>query len=214
MPAPLLASYIALWLLVLVLLAGFLVMARQIGVLHTRLPSRTARMVNAGPDIGDRIEPFEAADLFGRPVKLPSPGGKNTLLVFVSATCRACVGVVTGLKSLRRTEGDTLRIILVALAGGGPDSHRSFAKRYRLAFPYLVGSDLSTKYRIGVTPYAVLLDPEGVVYSKGVVNHLEDVESLLHVADLTTEERRQWALPLSEWVESPVEEDRSSQSQS
>jgi methylamine dehydrogenase accessory protein MauD len=211
MPAPLVASYVALWLLVLVLLAGFLVMARQIGVLHTRLPSRTARMVNAGPDIGDRFELFEATDLFGRHVKIPPAGTRNTLLVFVSATCGACAAVVTGLKSLRRTERETLNIILVALAGGDADSHRSFAKRHRLPFPFIVGSDLSQKYRIGLTPYAVLLGPDGIVYSKGVVNQVQDIESLLNVADLSTEERRQWALPLSEWSESPIEENRSQQ---
>jgi hypothetical protein len=47
-----LISYVALWLLVTLLLLAVFTLARQVGILHTRLGPVGARMVNAGLEIG------------------------------------------------------------------------------------------------------------------------------------------------------------------
>ena len=57
-------------------------------------------------------------------------------------------------------------------------------ERHKLAqVPCTVSLDLNEKYQVTTAPYAVLIDAQGVVRSKGAVNHAEHLESLLNVLD-------------------------------
>ena len=58
MSALLTGSYIALWILVIFLTLALAALARQIGILYRRLAPAGARIMNAGPTIGERIVPF------------------------------------------------------------------------------------------------------------------------------------------------------------
>ena len=46
-------------------------------------------------------------------------------------------------------------------------------------FPYVISPVVGMTYQVGKLPYAVLIDEEGVVRAKGLVNSREHLESLL-----------------------------------
>src|ERR1043166_3584084 len=101
----LIASYGLLWITVLLLAAGVVALARQIGLLYGRLGQVPARVENAGPAIGEHLAPLVVADIYGAPVTIPTPN-KNSLLVFVSRTCSLCGRIMLAVRSLMIVEQD------------------------------------------------------------------------------------------------------------
>jgi methylamine dehydrogenase accessory protein MauD len=67
-----LISYLSLWLIVIALAFLVLVLARQIGLLHSRLRPSGAMITNEGPEIGEMVPEAELVDLKGRPFKIVS----------------------------------------------------------------------------------------------------------------------------------------------
>jgi methylamine dehydrogenase accessory protein MauD len=179
-----LASYVGLWLLVMVMLLGFLALARQVGLLNRRVPPYGARAANPGPDIGDRAPLVETQDLDGRPVVVGDGGGKRMLVVFLSGGCETCADLVPAIRSLARSERNSTATVVVSFDTEG--ATREFVARHKLdGIPVVVsGGKVGDAYEISGTPYAVLVDEQGVVRSKGMVNHLEHLESLVVAADL------------------------------
>jgi len=188
-------SYVALWALVLVACVGVLVLGKQVGTLLIRVPPRTARMTNAGPDIGHQIESFKLVDLAGNDISIPSATGARQMIVFLSAGCRSCSKIAPALRTIQYEERE-LEIIFAGI-GGSPAGHKGFAESHNLLDGYVNGTTLAARYSIWTAPYAMLIDHTGEVISKGVVNELEDINSLLQVADLPDDARLAWAKPLS-----------------
>lgn len=61
---------------------------------------------------------------------------------------------------------------------------RLFEEKTKLPpIPIVSGSTLAAAWKIGGTPWAVLIDSGGIVRAKGLVNHLEHIESLINVLD-------------------------------
>lgn len=179
-----LISYLALWLVVMLLLFALFVLARQIGLLHRRIGPLGARMTNAGPAVGERVPALHAVDLQGRPVELGYTRGKQTLVVFVSATCTSCTELAPAIRSIWKSERATHDVVLVSL-GGDETTNRAFVARHKLSdIPYVVSSDLGLAYQVLTTPYGLLIDQQGILRAKGIVNHLEHLESLLNAAQL------------------------------
>jgi hypothetical protein len=86
------------------------------------------------------------------------PPGRATLVGFTSAGCPVCHQIVPGLRVLERDPA--LAVVHAAYEdSGGPELHAAFD--------------------VPGTPYAVYLDPAGVVRAKGTVNTLEQLESLV-----------------------------------
>lgn len=179
-----LISYLALWAIVAFLLLAVFVLARQVGLLHRRIGLSPARMENAGPKIGELVPELKAFDLDGREVSLGSDRSKRTLLVFISATCSSCDALAPALRSVWKSEGDALKVILVSL-GGDEATNRNFITRNKLGgIPYIVSTDVGFQYSVLSPPYGLLIDEHRVLRAKGVVNHLEHLESLFNAANL------------------------------
>lgn len=180
----LIVSQIGLWVLVIVLLVTVFALARQIALLHRRIPAVGARMTDAGPAIGKQGPRFQGRDLFGREVSLGFSGKKQTLLVFVSPDCPACGDIMVALRSIQRSERRHLEIILVALRGSEQEN-REFAARHALQEEkYLLSSELGELYQVASSPYGVLIGADGTVRAKGIVNHLEHLVSLLNADEV------------------------------
>lgn len=173
-------SYVLLWVIVLTLALATVVLARQVGVLHSRLPPYGARMTNVGPAIGDQLEPRQIDDLSGRQASLTTPADKEaTLLVFITPGCSACTELLPAVRSLSRSDGAALNLVLVSL-DGDEATNRSYVETHRLrGTPYVLAPELRLMLGIGSTPYALLLDAQNVVRAKGVANNLEQLASLL-----------------------------------
>ena len=175
-----LVSNVALWVLSLVNLAAVFVLARQIGVLHGRLPPVGARGNPGGPPLGETLEPVAGAAIDGSvsPVVLP-PTERRQLIVFITTDCSACADLMPAVRSLAHSDSPTLTTTIVSLSGT-IDDNRPFVKAHRLhRVRYVLAPEARSAYAIPVTPFAVLVDEHGSVVSKALVNRMEQLESLL-----------------------------------
>lgn len=186
-------TYVLLWVLVLTLAMTTIFLARQLGVLSRQLGPVGAMMANPGPDLNTAVEEITLRDLDGSAIALGGPHTKSRLIVFVSPGCPSCEDVATALRSVHRSERRSLDVIIV---GSGTESlvHEEFRKRHLLeAVPYIMSSEFRDRMNIAAVPYALLLDQEGILRSKGLVNSLSQVESLLNVLDTGYESAQQRA---------------------
>lgn len=168
---------------VLVLILAVIALARQIGILHTRLAPAGALMTTAGPKVGDKAPALSIPDINGKPVAIgagPSEAGmvrKPQLILFVSPSCPICKELVPVAKSMARAE----KLSLVFGSDGGQlNKHQNYVAKMGLEdYPYVVSLELGMKFEVGKLPYAVLIDQHGVLRSKGLVNSREHLESLV-----------------------------------
>lgn len=179
----LLISNVLLWIATLGLGLLVLVLARQIGVLHERIAPVGALAIDSGPKVGELAPAMELAALDGRVIGLGRPRERGLLLFFLSPTCPVCKKLLPVLRSMQTAEARTLEIVLAS--DGALDEHRRFQQAERLdSFPYLVSAELGMGFRVAKLPYAVLIDADGRIRGKGLVNNREQIESLLEAREL------------------------------
>jgi methylamine dehydrogenase accessory protein MauD len=180
----LLCSYFALWMFVIVLFLTVAVLARQIGLLHARLSPVGARMMRIGPEIGQLIARHSVADIEGRMLELGGEQEKSTMILFLSPTCDSCAELAPLLRHLWKNERRHTNFAVIALAGD-QQLNREFILEHRLGgVSYAISPELGREFTILHPPYAVVLDPSGLVKAKGVVNTVEHLESLLNSDEL------------------------------
>ena len=176
----LVVSQMVLWLVILSLGATVFALARQIGVLHERVAPLGALMTDRAADIGDRAQRFEVTDIAGGRVQIGGERAqqKSQLLLFVSPACPMCKKLLPAARSFARREQRHLDLVLVG--DGERGEHERLARGHGLeGVPLVISPVVGMSYGIGKLPYAVLIDHEGVVRGKGLVNSREHLESLL-----------------------------------
>ena len=143
------ASYVLLWIAVLVLGLTTVALLRQVGVLHTRLRPMGAHFAGEGPQ---RLAPAPAADVFDY--------GRSglTLLAFVSPECQVCAVLLPSLRALDRQYDD----LTVHIVDHAPET-----------------TGLFRAFNVSSTPYIVTVDHYGIVRVRGVANSLEQVEVMI-----------------------------------
>ncbi len=188
---PLVIAVIVLWVVVIALLFVVFALARQVGILFERVAPMGALMTDAGPKIGEASPHFDLMTLDGKPLAIGGSSARNTLVFFLSTTCPVCKKLLPVLKSMRAAEGKSLDIVLAS--DGDHAAHLAFHKAAGLGdFPYVLSPDLGMTYRINRLPFAVLLDRQGVVRGKGLVNSREQLESLMNANDLGHASIQDW----------------------
>ena len=143
------ASYVLLWLAVLVLSAAVVALLRQIGVLHARLHPLGVHFAGEGPDLDVAAPGVPAVDYRDRPL---------TVLAFTSPTCEVCATLRPSLHVLGRQYRE-LNMHVIDL----DDRTRS----------------VFSAFNVRSTPYVVTVDRHGIVQGRGVANSLEQVEVLV-----------------------------------
>jgi methylamine dehydrogenase accessory protein MauD len=178
-------SNVALWILVLVLAAVALALVRQVGVLHERIAPAGALMLQRGLAVGEPAPLLEVADLEGQAHRLGAAraDGRSTLLLFVSPTCPVCKSLLPAVKSSRRDERRWLEVILAS--DGDSTEQREFVRNQGLdGIPYVVSGALGLAYQVSRLPFAALLDEQGILRARGLVNSREHLESLFEAKRL------------------------------
>ena len=178
-------SNIVLWVLVLVLAAVVLALARQVGVLHERIAPAGALMLNRGLTVGEPGPALEVADLAGRAHRVGSPraDGRSTLLLFVSPSCPVCKSLLAAVKSSAKDERAWMDVILAS--DGDRAEQSEFVRTQGLdGIPYVVSAALGLAYQVGRLPFAALLDERGILRARGLVNSREHLESLFEAKRL------------------------------
>ncbi|MEM8902343.1 MAG: thioredoxin domain-containing protein [Actinomycetota bacterium] len=121
------ASYVALWIAVVVLGLAVVVLLRQIGVLHARLQPMGVHFAGEGPELGG------AAPAAG-PIDYSSP---MTLVAFTSTTCEACAALRPALAAVERSYDG---VSLVEIEAG--DATKATFRAFNVSnTPYLVAVD-------------------------------------------------------------------------
>jgi methylamine dehydrogenase accessory protein MauD len=178
-------SNTVLWVLVLVLAAVVLALVRQVGVLHERIAPAGALMLHRGLTVGEAAPVVEVADLEGRAHRLGSArtDGRSTLLLFVSPSCPVCKTLLPAVKSSRSDERTWMDVIL-ASDGERAEQLAFVAKQGLDGIPYVVSSALGLAYQVSRLPFAALVDENGVLRARGLVNSREHLESLFEAKRL------------------------------
>jgi len=180
---PLVISSLLLWVVIVILTIAVLALARQIGILHTRLAPAGALMTSAGPKVGELAPELEIDDINQRPLKIGGQRQKAQLILFVSPTCPICKTLVPTARSLARSERGRLDVAF-ASDGGDVEQHRRYVADMGMdGHPYVVSLELGMRFEVGKLPYAVLIGADGVLRSKGLVNSREHLESLVESMD-------------------------------
>jgi methylamine dehydrogenase accessory protein MauD len=171
---------ILLTVVLLLVIFAVIALARQVGILHTRLAPAGALMTDTGPKLGELVSGMSIPDINGKPVLIGAANenaGMAQLLLFVSPTCPICKDLVPVAKSMARSEKLSL---VFGSDGGEADAHIAYIEKMKLEdYPYVVSLELGMRFEVGKLPYAVLIDETGVLRSKGLVNSREHLESMV-----------------------------------
>ena len=178
----LLISNIDLSLVVLFL--GFLLVGtlRALGLLSWRLeqlevttPSRLGR---SGLKPGKKAPDFTLASTAGGEVALHDFAGRQVLLVFVQCGCGPCHAIVPELNRLASRSG---AVQILAINNAEPEAARKWAAESGARFPVLAQQawKVSKRYEVFATPFAFLIDEEGIVRSKGIVSSKQHIGYVL-----------------------------------
>jgi len=184
MSTGLLISNVVLWILVAGLALTVLALARQVGILHERIAPAGALMVRGGPKVGEQAPVIAVTDMGGHDLSLGQKRNDalSTLIFFLSPTCPVCKTLLPVLKSSRKSEREWLEVILTS--DGDIVEQQAFINEYQLGdFTYVLSTNLGMTYQVGKLPFAILIDHEGIIRSKGLVNSREHLESLFEAKE-------------------------------
>jgi len=196
----LIVSNVLLWLAVVALSALVLVLMRQIGVLHERVAPAGALVGREGPRPGEAAPALEVVDWHGDPLRIGGRDGAATLLFFVSSRCPICKVLLPIVPDVCAAEDPDLRLVIAS--DGSREEHADWVREHGLERGHFVlSAQLGMAYQIGRLPYAVLLDGDGIVRARGLVNTREHLESLF-------EARRRGVASVQEFLARGPDDDR------
>jgi methylamine dehydrogenase accessory protein MauD len=177
---------VVLFAMVLGLSIAVFALSRQVGILFERVAPMGALIIDAGPKVGAASPLFEVPTLSGGKLKLGGASERSTLLFFLSPTCPVCKKLLPVLRSMRPVEAQWLSVVLAS--DGDAASHERFAQANHLqTFPYVLSTELGVGFRVSRLPFAVLIDEQGIVRAKGLINNREQLESLFSAKELGIE---------------------------
>jgi methylamine dehydrogenase accessory protein MauD len=176
-----LGSYVALW--VVVLLLGFLLLGalRALGLQGWRLEQLEAtaptRVGRSGLKPGKAAPEFTLPNATGGEVKLRDFAGRKVLLVFAQSGCGPCHRVMPDLNRLQAAG----EVQVLVVNNGELEETRAWAAGSRARFPVAVQEhySLSRRYEVFATPYAFLIDERGVIAGRGIVNNRQHIGYIL-----------------------------------
>ncbi len=173
----LVVSQILLWLTIVGMGVVIFALVRQVGILHERISPMGALVTDKGPEVGDLAPSLTVNDIAGRPVQIgrPAAHAKGRLLLFVSPSCPICKKLLPIAKSFSR--GERLEVVLVG--DGDLEEQRRMIREHGLEDEtYVNAPQVGMAFQVGKLPYAILIDADGVIRAKGLVNSREHLESL------------------------------------
>ena len=173
-------STVFLW--VLVLLLGFLLLGAlrsiewlrwRVEQLEATMPSRVGR---GGLRPGKKAPDFTLPSASGGEVSLHDYAGRKVLLVFTQTGCGPCGEIVP---ELNRLERDGVQVLVVNR--GNLAETKAWAAKTGARCPVLAqeGLDLARRYEVFATPFAFLVNEQGVIVSKGIVGNPRHIRFVL-----------------------------------
>jgi thioredoxin family protein len=173
------ASYVALWILVLLETGVLLALVRAVYKPEGSTPAAHVATPGPAPQVGDPLPAFSTIDaLTGATVTSASLMGKLTALLFVSPHCATCMTTLDELSALRHKVHGNVALV----CGGTQEECVRVVRRYgELVVPTLLDEDnaIRNAFRVPGTPYAVLVNEVGEIEFTGQPMRHGEVEDLL-----------------------------------
>jgi thiol-disulfide isomerase/thioredoxin len=177
----LLASYVALWVLVAVMAVLLLLLYRHFGMMSLGTLEGVQR---DGLPVGSVAPAISGVDAGGVDRGWEPKTGRHQLLLFAAPDCEPCAEVMPHVDRLARTREAGVGVAAVV---PGPRSEAvRMAERYAPPFPTLAedGSGAFGRFRVRVTPFGFVIGPDGRVLAKGLCGDAGRLGNLLHAAGL------------------------------
>jgi hypothetical protein len=176
-------SYAVLWIVVLIQGFALILVFRSMGTVF--LASRDG-ISRDGLKVGTKAPMFVGSSN-GQPRSLAEFIGKWLVLVFAAPTCQICLQVLPDLGRLRDDLGDEVDILLLLRADA--DVAVDYQRSTGTTLPVLaIGQHgVAERYLVRVSPFVHVLDPDGMIRAKGLVNTVENVAHLLYEGGLRNE---------------------------
>ncbi|NQY90261.1 MAG: methylamine dehydrogenase accessory protein MauD [Deltaproteobacteria bacterium] len=181
----LIITNVLLWVCVVALALVVFALSRQVGLLHERVAPAGALAPAKGPTVGQAAPRLSLTTLDGSSLELgaPSPDGRDTLLFFLSPTCPLCRTLLPTLLRVAADEDASARVVLAG--DGDPDEYRRYAHDNGVSsLPLVVSTELGLAWQVSKLPYAALVDGDGLLRARGMVNTREHLESLFEARRL------------------------------
>lgn len=178
MVATLIVSQVLSWLVILCLGIALLGLARQVGILHTRVAPAGALSTGGGASVGEGTEGLVGRTLSGQDIALGGArkGTPLRLLMFVSAQCPLCKGLIPIAKSFAQHE----RVDLTFVGDDEVSAQQAMIAQHGLQdYAFVNDAGVGQAMGVGKLPFAVLIGEDGQILSKGLVNSREHLESLV-----------------------------------
>ena len=173
-----------LWILILVLAAMIFALVRQIGILYERVAPAGALMAGSGLKTGEETPVLDLETLDGRAIRVggKNSAGKSTLLFFLSPNCPICKTLIPILTAMRKSEASWLEIVFAS--DGDEKEHRQWLREKKLeSWPYILSRQLGMTMQVAKLPFAALIDENGILCARGLVNSREHIESLFEAKE-------------------------------
>jgi hypothetical protein len=181
MPVGWIIVVVTLWLAVVVLAVLVIGLMRQVTsaleqAAATARPETPESLV-LGPRVGSALTPFTATDTSGETIDEQWLRGEPALLLFLHSGCVPCQQIAgdMGQADLDAMPG---RLIIVT----DPDGPRALGLPSSLHTLVESARQVSDALMIKATPYAVAVDPDGVVRGAGVAGSMERLAAIAEQA--------------------------------
>lgn len=175
------ASYVALWIVVVLLVVFTMGLLRQLGQIQLRLgPDPGALLVDEGLERGSLAPEIEGTDAQAQhPVTLSAFRGRRVVVVFLSPGCVACRQLVPHLRTVAR--GYRGKLQFLAVCSGAETGCEEFLHGIKLQIPLIFDRDnaIAASYAVQSTPFAFLINERGTILIGGIVNTGAHLESLI-----------------------------------
>jgi len=173
----LLISSVVVWLVVLLMAFLLLGTLRSQALLRWRLEQleATTPKHREGLKRGKKAPDFTLPSAAGPEVALHDFAGRKVLLVFTQAGCSPCAAIIPELNRL----GAGVQVL--AVNNGDAEATRKWAAEAKAGFPVLVqeGFSVAKRYQVFATPFAFLIDEQGVIRSKGIISNKQQLGFVL-----------------------------------
>jgi methylamine dehydrogenase accessory protein MauD len=171
----LLVAVIGLTFLVLGALRVLGVMGWKLEQIEVISPRRIGR---DGLPLGRNAPDFTLPGAVNGSVSLLDFAGRKRLIVFTQSGCRPCHDIIPELNRVQ----DQGRYQVLVVNNASADETRAWAADVKACFPVLTQDkwEISKQYEVFATPFAFVIDENGVVASKGLVGTRKYLDFVLN----------------------------------